>query len=107
MKTNLFITFLGVTATILSILGIVFFFINPFITFLCAVFSLFNSVIQICFGYQNNFNTETSTIIIGLIISLIIKQPILKIVSLFVCVADILFLVSGWIVMFLLYKKRF
>lgn len=107
MRTNPFVTFLGATSSILSVIGIIFFFINPFITFLCAIFSLFNSVIQICFGDQNNFNTEISTIIIGLIISLIIKQPILKIVSMSVCIADILFLVLGWITMFLFYKKRF
>lgn len=102
-----FATIFGVLSTIVSILGIIFFFINPSVTCYCALFSLLNSLIQITVGGQNNLNTEISTIIIALIIALIGRLNILRTISFAICLIDVLMYIFGLIYMWLNFKNRF
>lgn len=96
-----------VLSILAAIIGIIFFFINPAITIVCAIISVLNSIIQVVFGGQNNLNTEIATIIIAVIIALIIDTSIINIICFALCAADILMLISGWIFMLIMYKRKF
>lgn len=72
-----------------SIVGFVFAFFNPVVTIVCGAFSLFSSIMNVCFGDQNNWNTELFTIVIGIMIGCFSD------ISIWLSVAAALCLVSG------------
>lgn len=105
MDKSPFFSILGLISTIASIIGIIFFFINPTVTIICAVISALNSILQVAFGDQNNITTEIVTIIIAVIVALIIQKPIFPIICFAICIADAIMSVLGLISMFIFYKK--
>ena len=105
MNKSPFISILGAISTITSVIGIIFFFINPTVTIVCAAISALNSLLQITFGDQSNITTEIVTIIIAIIVALIIQKPIFPIICFALCLGDTLMSVLGWISMFIFYKK--
>lgn len=102
-----FIQFFSVISTLASVVGCIFYFINPVITIFCGAITLINSFLQIVFADQNNFTTEIVTIIIAVVVALIIDTAIIPCISFALCIADLLMLVTGWIFMFFLYKRNF
>ena len=90
---------------IVSLIGSVFFFINPVVTIFCAVFSLINSYIQVVYGSQRNFTTEITTMIIGLIVALLAKLSIANTIAFSLCLADAVMFVIGWIGLIISYFK--
>ncbi len=105
MNNSSLVTFFKIFNLITSTLGIIFFFINPIFTLICGILSLLNSVVQVVEGEQNNFNTEIATIIICCIIALIFKLNLFYFISFILCVADIVMLLAGWIVVLVLGNK--
>ena len=105
MNKSPFISILGAISTIASIVGIIFFFINPTVTIVCAAISALNSILQVTFADQNNITTEIVTIIIAVIVAFIIQKPIFPIICFALCLGDTLMSVLGWISMFIFYKK--
>ena len=103
-KRMLFLNILGFIITLTSILGIIFFFINPVITIVCAVLSILNSVIQIFAGQQNNFTTELITGIIAVIIAFIAKISYINTICIALCIGDVLMNIMGLI--FIAFQKH-
>ncbi len=95
----------SLSTTIISIIGIIFFFVNPTVTTVCACFSIINSFIQVIYGDQKNFSTEILTVIIAIIISGIAGISYWNTICLSLCIADVLLTVLGWISMVLLNAK--
>lgn len=105
MNKSFFITILGAVSTIASIVGIIFFFIDPTVTIICAIISALNSILQIALGDQNNITTEIVTIIIAVIVALIMQKTIFPIICFALCLVDALMSILGWISMFAFYKS--
>lgn len=105
MNQSPFISVIGAISTIASIVGAIFFFINPTVTIICAIISALNSILQVTFGDQNNITTEIAAIIIAVIVALIIQKPVFLIVCFAICLVEALMSVLGWIFMFTFYKK--
>lgn len=89
----------GVLSTLTSVLGIIFYFVNPVVTIYCAVFTLIDSIMQIRYGGQNNFCTEALEIIIGSAIALIAKLNYWYTVSFVICIGTLLLWFIGIISM--------
>lgn len=99
MRQSPFATIFGVLSTIAAIVGVVFFFINPTVTIICAIISALNSLVQVIWGDQNNLNTEIATIVIGVIIALIADFSIFNTICFALCIVEALMTVIGWIFM--------
>ena len=89
----------GFLSALISIIGIILFFINPIITIICAAFSIINSILQVFIGEQNNFSTEIFTIIISVIVAFIAKISYINTISFALCIGDALLQIVGWIFM--------
>ena len=107
MYQNPFAKFTSVLSILASIIGVRFFFINPTITIICAVVTLFNSVVQTVCGDQNNLNTEIFTVVIAIIIALIAELSIFNIIGFALCIVETLMNIIGWIIMLVTTKKYF
>lgn len=92
--------------TIISIIGIIFYFVNPTVTTVCACFSVINSFIQIIYGDQKNFSTEILTVIIAVIVSGIRDLSYWNTICFSLCIADVLLAVLGWISLLILMFRR-
>ena len=91
---------------IISIIGIIFYFVNPTITTVCACFSIINSFIQIIYGNQKNFSTEFLTVIIAIIVSGIRDLSYWNTICFSLCIADVLSAILGWISLLILMFRR-
>lgn len=96
-KMLAFLNAFGFISGLLSIIGIILFFINPVFTIFCAAFSIIDSILQIFFGEQNNFSTEIFTIIIAVIIACIAKLSYINTISFALCICNALLWIIGWI----------
>lgn len=99
----------GILSVVFAILGIIFWFINPLVTVICAVLTLIDSVIQIKYGGQNGFATEILEIIIGSAIAIIAKLNYLNTVSFVLCIGTFLLWFVGIISIIISsnsYRKR-
>lgn len=96
-KMFAFLNAFGFISSLISIIGIILFFINPVFTFFCASFSIINSILQVFVGEQNNFSTEILTIIIAIIIAFVAKISYINTISFALCVSDALLSIIGWI----------
>lgn len=99
--------FIGTLSTISSVIGLIYFFINPTVTIICGIISIINSIIQVLFSDQNSLTTETLTIFISIIVALIIHKPIFQTVCFALCIGDVLFLLLGWIHLIIIFKNKF
>jgi len=97
----LFTMISSVVATISGLIGVISFFLgNPLITIVCAVICLCNSVIQVLFGGQNGFFTEIIAILVGLVVNRFVGMWWLPIVSVAICIENILFSITGYLGIF-------
>lgn len=97
MSKSTVVTFFQAISSIGSVVGIVFFFINPIITILCGVLSLLSSIINVTYGDQNNLSTEISTIIIASVVALFTNLNWLEFSTFLLCTAEIIVLIVGWL----------
>ena len=94
----MFILIFGIVSAIMSVIGIVFYFSdNQTITIVAAVISLLDFIIQVVGGKQNSLIAEIVTIIIAIIVSTIFKLSFFNTLAIFICFADSLLTISGYI----------
>lgn len=93
-----FVNVCGFISILVSIAGVICFFINPTITIVCGVVSVINSLIQRFFGEQNSLITEFFTIFVAIIVAVIAKLAILQTVSFALCLDETILGVIGWII---------
>ena len=96
---------IGFVSSISAIVGVVFWFINPTVTIVCALITIIDSIIQVIFGDQNNLTSEIATVIISAIISLIAKTPTFETICFGLCLVAAVFAIIGWISMLISYKN--
>ena len=90
----------AIISFIASIIGVICYYSDIYqVTIICGIISLINSFLHVIFGNQNSLATEIVTIIIAAIIAIIFEFPFFSFVSLFICIADILFQLIGLIFM--------
>lgn len=106
MRPSPLATIFGILSVVAAIVGVIFFFINPTVTIVCAVISILNSIIQVVCGDQNNLTTEIATIVIAIIIALIADISIFNTICFALCIVEALMTVIGWIFM-LVAGRRF
>lgn len=102
-KLFAFLNAFGLISSLISVIGIILFFINPVFTIFCAAFSIINSILQVFFGEQNSFSTETIIIIIiiAVIIASLAKISYINTISFALCIGEVLLCIIGWIFMLL------
>lgn len=105
MYRSPFMSVISAVSIIASVVGIIFFLINPTVTVVCGILTFLNSIIQVIWGDQNNLSTEFITIIISIIIALIAKLSTFHVVCFALCLVETLMTIIGWIVMFVNIKK--
>lgn len=93
------VTFFQILSVIGSVLGIVFFFINPIVTIICGAFSLVSSIINIIWGDQNNLGTEIFTIVVATVIFFFTETNWFEIVTFALCIVEVLLTIIGRIAM--------
>lgn len=70
---------------------------------IAGVFSFINSIVQICKGDQKNLGTELSIIVGAIIVALIWDLKIFRTICFFLCFAEVMLLLFGWLVTLGLY----
>ena len=109
MKSRvLFIEILTWISFLLSIVGIVFYYLGyDAITFICAGISLVHSFINVCWGDQNGFVTEILTLIVGSLVAVIFKCEFWACLAVAICYGDVVFTLPGFISTICMYLKFF
>ena len=107
MYQNPFAKFTSVLSILASIIGAIFFFVNPTITIVCAIICVFNSIVQVICRNQKNLITEILTVIIAIIIAAIADLLIFDTICFALCIVEALMNIFGWIFMFVAMKKYF
>ena len=97
---------MGTISLVASIVGVIFYFINPTVTIICGIISVINSVYQCCKGVQNNINTELAAVALGLLGAIIFKVSIFATICFALCVAESVLMIAGTLLMFIFFKKR-
>lgn len=94
----MFILISGIVSTIMAVIGIVFYFLdNQTITIIAAVFSLIDSFVQVVYGDQKHWISETITIFIAIIISVIFELSLFGTLAIFICFENALLTILGYI----------
>ena len=102
---NKFTTISGLISNLAAIVGVIFGFINPTVTIICAIIALIDSFLQITFGEQNNLVTEFLEIIIGLIVAWISGESWLLMTSYVVCMGTAIVWIVGIAAYFIIGNK--
>ena len=90
--------FLSAITLICAILGIIFTFINPIVSIICASICIIHSICNVIFGDQNNLSSEIMTVIGAVIIALIFDFNILNTICFFICLAEFILRIVSVIV---------
>lgn len=86
----------GLVATVAAVAGVVFLCLGmPGWLLACAIVTLVDSAVQVLFGGQNNFATETLMLFVGLIISAF-GVPFLVAASAALCIETIIATIFGY-----------
>ena len=102
---NKFTTISGLISNLAAIVGVIFGFINPTVTIICAIIALIDSFLQITFGDQNNLGTEFLEIIIGLIVAWISGESWLVMTSYVICMGTAIVWIVGIATYFIIGNK--
>lgn len=91
-----------------GIAGVVCYFLGADkILYICAALSLLHSVLNIRYGGQNNLATEVITVIVAALAALIFKLPYLRTICVFLCAAELFFLLLAIVpTLALLFRPR-
>ena len=96
----LFLNIFSIISNVFSIVGIICGFSGIYaLLYIASGITLMNSFMQVIFGVQKNFITEIATIIVGVIISLIFKIPMLIAIAFALCFAELIMYILGIIMM--------
>ncbi len=87
-----------IISSLFAVAGIVFYFLGfVWITILCALISISDSIIQVVWGEQNSFATEILAAFIGVVVSIFAHVPLFGVVALAICIESTALLLIGFL----------